>query len=80
MKYLSIFALLAFSSFLNANTSVPDNRHISVMGTAQLKAKPDIAVVYLEVASLKTKSVDAKKDVDDRVNNFLDGLSQFNID
>lgn len=79
MKYLSIFALLAFTSFANANTSLPDNRHISVIGTAQLQAEPDIAVVYLEVESLKTKSADAKKEVDDRVNNFLDGLIKFEI-
>ncbi|MEW6997385.1 SIMPL domain-containing protein [Colwelliaceae bacterium BS250] len=80
MKYLSVFAILALSFFSNANSSVPNNRHISVVGTAQLKAKPDVAVVYLEVKSLQAKSADAKKDVDDRVNNFLDGLTQFNID
>jgi len=80
MKYLSMFALLVFSSFSYANNGLPDNRHISIVGTAQLKAKPDIAVIKLEVDSLKTKSIDAKKDVDDRVNNFLDGLAKFNID
>jgi uncharacterized protein YggE len=80
MKHLSIFALLAFSSFSYANNSLPDNRHISIVGIAQLKAKPDIAVIKLEVESLKTKSIDAKRDVDDRVNNFLDGLVKFNID
>jgi len=80
MKYLSIFALLAFSSFSYANNSLPNNRHISIVGTAQLKAKPDIAVIKLEVESLKTKSIDAKRDVDDRVNYFLDGLAKFNID
>ncbi|WP_019028302.1 SIMPL domain-containing protein [Colwellia piezophila] len=80
MKYLSIFALLAFSSFVHANNSLPNNRHISIVGTAQLKAEPDIAVIKLEVESLKTKSIDAKRDVDDRVNNFLEGLAKFNID
>jgi len=80
MKHFRIFALLAFSSFSYANSSLPNNRHISIVGTAQLKAKPDIAVIKLEVESLKTKSMDAKRDVDDRVNNFLDGLVKFNID
>jgi uncharacterized protein YggE len=80
MKYLSTFALLACSFCSHANTSLPDNRHISIVGTAELKAKPDIAVVYLEVESLKTKSTNAKKDVDERVNNFLDGLTKFKID
>ncbi len=79
MKHLSIITLLAFSSFCYANNSLPNNRHISVVGTAQLKAIPDIAVVHLEVESVKIKSVDAKKDVDIRVNKFLDGLAKFNI-
>lgn len=80
MKYLSVFVLLVFSSFLSANRGLPNNRHISIIGTAQIKAKPDTAVIYLEVESLKTKSIDAKKDVDNRVNNFLEGLVKFNID
>jgi uncharacterized protein YggE len=80
MKNLSIIALLVFSSFSYANNSLPDNRHISIVGRAQLNAKPDIAVIKLQVESLKTKSIDAKKDVDYRVNNFLDGLAAFNID
>ncbi|MEW6992802.1 SIMPL domain-containing protein [Colwelliaceae bacterium MEBiC 14330] len=80
MKYLNIFALMACSFVALANNSLPNNRHISVVGSAQLKAKPDIAVIYLEVESIQTKSVDAKKDVDDRVNNLLAGLANFNID
>lgn len=80
MKNLSVIVLLAFSSVTYANSSLPNNRHVSVVGTAQLKAKPDIAVVQLKVESLKKQSIDAKRDVDDRVNRFLDGLSKFNID
>ena len=56
MKYLSIFALLAFSSFSYSEGSLPNNPHISVVGTAQLKAKPDIAVIHLAVKSIKIKS------------------------
>lgn len=80
MRFLCIFALLAFSSFSYSNSSLPNNRHISVVGTAQLKAKPDLAVIHLEVESFKTTSAEAKKDVDNRVNDFLDGLPKFNID
>ncbi|PHR84614.1 MAG: SIMPL domain-containing protein [Colwellia sp.] len=80
MKYLSIITLLTCSFLVNANTPLPENRHISIIGKAQLKAKPDIVVVSLAVESSKTKSSQAKKDVDDRVNNFIDGLSQFDID
>jgi uncharacterized protein YggE len=63
-----------------ANSSLPNHRHISVVGTAQLKVKPDIAVLHLEVESLKSTSLEAKQEVDNRVNNFLDGLAQFGID
>ncbi len=80
MKYLIMLALLAVCCFVHANSSLPNNRHISVVGNAQLKAKPDIAVIHLAVESLKTKSADAKKDVDDRVNRFLDGLVKFKVD
>jgi hypothetical protein len=80
MKYLNIVVLLAFSFSSNANSSLPNNRHIALVGSSTIKVKPDIAVVYLKVESLKTKSSDAKKEVDERVNNFLDGLTQFNID
>lgn len=80
MKYLTIIALLAFSSLSCANSSLPENRHISLSGTAQLQAKADIAVIKLEVESVKLTSLEAKKEVDDRVNNLLAGLAQFNID
>lgn len=70
MNYVSLFAFLAFASFVNANTALPDNRHIVVTGEAQLKAKPDIAVINLEVESLQVSSLDAKKDVDNRINSF----------
>ena len=80
MKYLTLMALAALSFYSNANTNLPDNRHISIVGTAQLEAKPDIAVVYLEVESIKSQSADAKKEVDNRVNNLLDGLVKFKVD
>lgn len=80
MKYLSLFTLLVFSSLSYSNSSLPNNRHISVVGTAQLKAEPDIAVIHLEVESFKTTSADAKKDVDNRVNQLLSGLNNFKID
>ena len=80
MNYVSIFAFLLFTSCVNANTALPANRHISVNGEAQLKAKPDIAVINLEVESLQGSSLDAKKDVDNRINSFLAGISNFNID
>ena len=80
MKYLITLSLFVFSFLANANTPLPDNRHISIVGNAQLKAKPDIVVVSLTVESIKTKSATAKQEVDSRVNDLLDGLSDFDID
>jgi uncharacterized protein YggE len=75
---LCLFCVTSFSSIANSN--LPDNRHISVTGTAKMMAKPDIALVHLSVESIKKTSIDAKQDVDQRVNNLLDGLKKFNID
>lgn len=80
MKLLSIIFLFTFSSISLASVGLHDNRHIAVTGTAKLKAKPDIAIISLEVESLQASSLDAKRDVDERVNNFLNGMSKFNID
>ncbi|QSX36992.1 SIMPL domain-containing protein [Shewanella sedimentimangrovi] len=80
MKYFCFFALLAFSSFSYSNNSLPNNRHIAVVGNAQVSATPDIAVIHLEVESLKGSSAEAKTDVDDRVNKLLAGLGKFKID
>ena len=79
MKYLTVIALLFMSSLVSANNSLPENRHIAVVGTAELQAKPDIAVVHLDVHSVKTTSVEAKAEVDKRVNRLIEGLSDFNV-
>lgn len=80
MKILTCVALISLSTLSFANTSLPSNRHISVTGSADLMAMPDIAVVHLTVESEKSQSLDAKKEVDERVNNLLDGLSIFGVD
>ncbi len=85
MKHLTsigllVFSTLTFSALSLANTSLPNNRHIAVTGKAEMMAMPDIAIVHLAVESSKKSSLDAKKDVDERVNKLLDGLSDFQID
>lgn len=71
--------LLGFCSFTFANNSLPTHRHISVTGTAELMTMPDIAVLHLNVESEQKTSLEAKKEVDLRVNNLLDGLVDFDI-
>lgn len=85
MNHTSLISWVAFtaitiSSTAFANSSLPNNRHISVTGNAQLSAKPDIAIVHLQVEDIQTESAMAKKEVDKRVNQLLDGLATFNID
>ena len=58
---------------------MPTHRHISVTGTAELMTMPDIAVLHLNVESEQKTSLEAKKEVDLRVNNLLDGLVDFDI-
>jgi uncharacterized protein YggE len=80
MKLITAGIFLFISTCSFANTSLPNNRHIAVTGKAEMMAMPDIAIVHLNVESTKKTSLDAKKEVDERVNNLLDGLSQFQID
>lgn len=76
-----IYLILFFTSTLAlANSSLPNNRHIAVTGNAEMMAMPDIAVVHLNVESNQQTSLDAKRDVDERVNNLLDGLGDFGVD
>jgi uncharacterized protein YggE len=80
MKLFTCVVLLIFSSLAFSNTSLPSNRHINVTGSAQMQAMPDIAVVYLHVESEQKNSLAAKKEVDERVNNLLNGLTDFDVD
>ncbi|SFD58403.1 SIMPL domain-containing protein [Pseudoalteromonas denitrificans] len=80
MKLLTSIAILAMSFTALANTQLPNNRHISVTGTAELSAKPDIAVINLHVESNNKTSLAAKTEVDTRVNNLLDGIEKFKVD
>lgn len=78
MKHLTTFLLLICCS--SALASVPNNRHIFVEGEAQISAAPDIAVLYFEVNAKEDASLAAKGDVDKRVNDFLNGLKDFEVD
>jgi len=79
MKPLSLLVLLFFPLLSYANSPLPDGRHISVKGTAELQAKPDIAILNFDIESIQPSSLEAKSDVDERVNSFLAGLPKFNI-
>ncbi len=75
-RFLILVVLL---SSLGAVASVPNNRHMVVEGQAQVAAAPDSAVVSFQVEVKKTESLDAKNEVDQRVNAFLAGINQFGV-
>ena len=77
-QQLASLILLAIGTF-SANASVPDNRHIVIVGSAQVQTSPDIAVISLELEHKDKKSITAKQNIDNRVNQLLDGLSKFMI-
>lgn len=79
MKLFSMLILLIFSTITQANTGLPNHRHITIKGTANIAAIPDLVVVTFEVSSIKSKALNAKKDVDRKVNKLLGGLDQFNV-
>jgi hypothetical protein len=80
MKQCLIISLLFFATAIQAESSLPDSPHIALTGTAQVKAHPDIAVLHLVVESTEKRSLDAKDEVDRRVNTLLDGLKRFSVD
>jgi uncharacterized protein YggE len=80
MKILSMVLLISLSFLANANSSLPNNRHIAVEGAAQLTAIPDLAIISFDVRSTNATSLEAKQNIDERVNNFLAGLKDFGLD
>ena len=78
MKFLPIILILIYP--FNLSASVPNDRHIVVEGKAQITAAPDLAVLTFETESKNDSSLAAKKDVDKRINDFLNGLNRFEID
>lgn len=66
-----MFILLMFSAMSYANTGLPDHRHITIKGTANIAAIPDLVVTF-EASSIRNKALDAKKNVDRKVNKLFD--------
>ena len=81
MPLLRVITLvsLIFSATAAANSAVPDYRHLSIRGEAQLKTTPDQAKITLQVKVIKTTALEAKQEADKRVNKLLAGLKSFDI-
>lgn len=79
MKKITLLALCFLTQPTFAATHLPDHRHVSVTGQAEMTAIPDIAEITLALHSKQATSLAAKQDVDRRVNTLLNGLADFNI-
>lgn len=82
MRNLFWITLLVLSPALWAQPGLPDNSpHIAVAGYGKIIAEADEAKVTFQTMSTQLKSADAKRDVDNRVNELLDiMLSNLDID
>lgn len=72
------WALLSTS--VVANTALPANRHIHTTGYGEVRVKPDTVVIQLQVSVTEQTGAAAKKEVDQRVNRFLDAAGRGDID
>ncbi|AOT11153.1 SIMPL domain-containing protein [Pseudoalteromonas luteoviolacea] len=75
--YFSLIYLCTMSVY--ANSPLPDNRHVSIQGSATVEAKPDLADISFEVEVMKSTTLAAKQELDKRVNALLEGLNTFDI-
>ncbi|KID56221.1 hypothetical protein JF50_18305 [Pseudoalteromonas luteoviolacea] len=75
--YFALTSLCAMSVY--AHSPLPDNRHVSIQGSATVETKPDLADISFEVEVMKNTALSAKQELDKRVNALLDGLSTFDI-
>ncbi len=79
LSTLLIAAMVAFSFASHAHET-PLRRMISTSGHGEVKVKPDLAKLHLSVRATHKSGEAAKKDVDDRINQFLDALKTLNIE
>jgi len=57
----------------------PAPRVLATNGYGEIKVKPDLAVLNLQVNSTHKSGKNAKQDVDNRVNDFIDQLKKMNL-
>lgn len=74
----------AIAGGMTSSLETHNGRHISVIGQAEVKAKPDRATLSLSAEAIEDTSITAKKAVDDKVNRFIErilklGLSEESI-
>ena len=79
MRNVLLLSLLLFSFSTSADDDT-NRRLLSTNGHGQVEASADTAIVDLSVRATRKSGEDAKRDVDDRLNQFLDQLKAMKID
>lgn len=79
MRRLFVIPLLvlSLSGFADEDTN---RRLISTNGYGEVKANADTAILDLSIRAIRKSGQEAKQEVDDRLNNFLDQLTKMKID
>ena len=60
-------------------SNLPNSPHIAVTGFAELSVKPDSAIIKFNLTSKEDNSLAAKQVLDDKINQFLDAMSEFKL-
>lgn len=79
MKYIAFILLCLTPLYTQANSGLPNHRHIVAHGSGKIVTKPDMARITFEVQSIQKDALSAKKEVDQRVNALLKGLDDFKV-
>ncbi|WP_461517492.1 SIMPL domain-containing protein [Porticoccus sp.] len=79
MRNILLFFLLTFSLAALADDDT-NRRLLSTNGHGEVKASADTAIIDLSVRATRKSGEEAKRDVDDRLNRFLDQLKEMKID
>ncbi|WP_192457859.1 oxidative stress defense protein [Musicola keenii] len=83
LKNLTMATLLGscvFATSALANNELPNGPHVVTSGTASVEAFPDLARLVIEVSVSSKEAVDAKKQVDNRVAQYVDFLVRNGVD
>lgn len=78
-----IYSLIALSSlfpFISKADEWPSVPHVVTSGIADVEAIPDMVTLSIKVSALAKNAVDAKKQVDHRVDQYFDFLEKHQVD
>lgn len=80
LKTLAIAAAFAAMPLTMQAAELPDGPHIVTSGNSIVKAKPDMATLFIEVNVSNKSAAEAKKKSDERVAKYIDFLEKSGID